>query len=187
MAGRPQARHGLRGRGPDAMSAAITPPCDGADGRRTLLVRAGLVVAVLVAIVFGVASQVVAATPPFSVDEPRPDQPVAAGEALRASGSPGDAPEGSLWVLAAQPSSPAGTELYTIGGRATLADGRWSGTVTIPATRPGAPVAVVIVQSDPTCGTQLDAMAADQESAGRFYGPLPAGCTALATVPLRGM
>ena len=49
----------------------------------------------------------------------------------------------------------------------------------------GAPVSVVIVRADPACGTQLDAMRAPDQGAGRFYGPLPAGCTALATVPVR--
>jgi len=166
-----------------SVTPAETPAPDTTERRRTLLVRGGLVLAVVVAIVFGVVTQVVAAVPPFSVDEPRPQQATAAGQELRASGAPGDAPDGSLWVLASQPSGAA--ELYTIGGRAAFADGRWSGTVVPPAARADAPVAVVIVRSDPSCGTELDAMASSQEAQGRFYGPLPAGCTAVATVPVQ--
>lgn len=162
----------------------VTPPTDPADRRRALLVRGGLIVSVLVALVFGVASQVGAAVPPFSVDEPRPQQQVAAGQELRAAGAPGDAPDGSLWVLTSQPAT-GDAVLYTIGGRASFVDGRWSGSVTPPEARADAPVAVVVVRSDPTCGVQLDEMSADPEAGGRFYGPLPSGCTALATVPVQ--
>jgi hypothetical protein len=155
------------------------------DRRRALLVRVGLAVAVLmatVATVLGVAGSVVAATPPFSIDEPRPDQAVPANGVVRASGTPGDAPLGSLWVLASQPAPTAGAGIYTIGTRAIFAHARWEGTVRTPT---GAGVAVVVVRADPACGTQLDAMRAPDQGAGRFYGPLPAGCTALATVPVR--
>lgn len=147
-----------------------------------LLIGAGvLLVAVAALVVWLVGSSA-----PFSVEEPRPDQAVSAGAPVRAAGEAGDVGDGALFVLAAE-AGPGGTEIFTIGDRPVVDadEGRWDGSVTPPASPGATGVRVVVVRADPVCGRQLDEMGAADQGARRFYGPIPDGCSVLATVPVR--
>lgn len=161
-----------------------TPPAD--DTRGALRVRLLIGAGVLVVAVAAVVVWLVGRTPPFSVDEPRADQAVAAGRPVRAAGEAGDVENGALFVLAAETNA-RGQEIFTIGDRPVVDpdEGRWDGAVAAPADAGSRPVRVVVVRADAVCGRQLDEMGAADQGARRFYGPIPAGCTVLSTIPVR--
>lgn len=168
-------------------TGTVPPPAADPEARRTLRTRVAVVVGVLaVAAVAVVVWLLVGSTAPFSVEEPRPEQAVPAGQPVRAAGEAGDVENGSLFVLAAEPAR-GGQEIFTIGDRPVVDpdEGRWDGAVTPPAASGAGPVRVVVVRADPVCGRQLDEMGAADQGARRFYGPIPEGCEVLATIPVR--
>ena len=167
-------------------TGTVSPPAAEPGARRTLRTRVAVVAGVLVVAAVAVVVWLVGSTAPFSVEEPRPEQAVPAGQPVRAAGEAGDVENGSLFVLAAEPGQ-GGQEIFTIGDRPVVDpdEGRWDGAVTPPAASGAGPVRVVVVRADPLCGRQLDEMGAADQGARRFYGPIPEGCAVLATVPVR--